>query len=164
MKNKSYANRGMKLESLISKTNDYYRENNIADIRKVPTAFKVLRTYEKNKSLKVGHLMAGEWLDFCGVKDGKFIIFDAKQTKGKSIPLSNIKEHQMESLESFDLNKGDAFIIIYFSDLERYFKVNYKQLKFIIDYEIGKMKSVNYKILESYNCEIHIENGILKYL
>ena len=58
MKSK-YANRGKSLEMLIDKTNEFYRAENKADVRKIPTPFKVLRTYEKNKSLKIGHTETG---------------------------------------------------------------------------------------------------------
>ena len=45
----SYKNRGMDLEYLIEKANEYYRDNDIAYIYKKPTPIKVVKTdYSKS--------------------------------------------------------------------------------------------------------------------
>lgn len=50
---RSHANRGAKLEMLVEMTNNQYRNAWLADIRKVPTPVKILKT-EGNKVS--GHL------------------------------------------------------------------------------------------------------------
>ncbi len=53
---------------------------------------------------------------------GRYIDFEAKETKNKtSFPIKNIHEHQVKHLEQCLNHGGIAFIIIYFSTLDRIF-------------------------------------------
>ena len=58
---RSHANRGLKLEMLVEMTNNQYRNAWLADIRKVPTPVKILKT-EGNKVS--GHLDTETWVDY----------------------------------------------------------------------------------------------------
>ena len=88
-KYKTYANRGMTLESELNSTNTYYLENNIAVIYKKPTPIKVLK--QINGKVIKGYFEKPSTTDYNGLYKGKYIDFEAKETKSKtSFPLNNI--------------------------------------------------------------------------
>lgn len=107
----SYANRGKWLESVITHVNQVYEYNNKAVIRKVPT--------DVNFNTRTGKAFfrSKGMVDFVGISNSQMIAFDAKNTKGKSIPFSNIQPHQVDYLQKIKLHGGAAFLLIYF---ERY--------------------------------------------
>ena len=64
--------------------------------------------------------------DFNGVWNGRYIDFEAKETKSKtSFPLQNIHEHQVEHMKNVKQQDGITFLIVGFSSLDRYFLVPY---------------------------------------
>ncbi|MFJ7662979.1 Holliday junction resolvase RecU [Lysinibacillus sp. NPDC097162] len=106
-----HANRGAKLEMLVEMTNNQYRNAWLADIRKVPTHVKILKT-EGNKVS--GHLDTATWVDYSGIYEGYSIIFDAKETKLKRFPLKNISPHQYQLLKSWHKHGAIAFLLVAF--------------------------------------------------
>lgn len=108
---RSHANRGAKLEMLVEMTNNQYRNAWLADIRKVPTPVKILKT-EGNKVS--GHLDTATWVDYNGIYEGHSIIFDAKETKLKRFPLKNISPHQYQTLKSWHRHGAVAFLLVAF--------------------------------------------------
>ena len=165
MKSKK-ANRGMFLESIIDKTNEFYMLEGIADIRKVPTPFQVIRPYEKNPSMKVGFLKKGNWVDYVGISYNKMICFEAKETKGKSLSLSRIPEHQYEFLKSYHNKGAQAFLIVYFSDMDKFYKIYFKTLETAFkEAKEGERKSIPIKVFEKEAIELRINlSGHLFYL
>lgn len=140
-KDKRYANRGKELEKIIDDTNEVYRENGIADIRKVPTPFKPLRL---KGALVTGHFMTPDWVDYVGVYNGRAVCIEAKQTKGKSFPLKNIHEQQLSFLESWYKNGAHTYLLVNFSDLDEYYLLPYFNLKEAIEREKeGGRKSIS---------------------
>ena len=90
----TYANRGMTLEELINKTNDYYIETDQAIIYKKPTPIGIVKSDYKN--ITKAYFKAPSTLDYNGVYKGYYIEFDAKETNSStSFPISNIHEHQL---------------------------------------------------------------------
>ena len=93
-----YANRGMTLESDLSVANEYYLQNNIAVIHKKPTPIQVLHI----KNLETGstkiddaYFLTPSTTDYNGIYKGKYIDFEAKETKNTTrFPLANIHAHQ----------------------------------------------------------------------
>ena len=112
-RNIPHKNRGMKLESLINDTNEYYLENDIAIIYKKPTPILVCQVdYKKNKILE-GYYKTPSTLDYNGIYKGKYIDFDAKETLNKtSFPLSNVHEHQLLHMKRVIKHGGISFLII----------------------------------------------------
>src|SRR5574344_1255838 len=106
IKNLAYSNRGMVLEEDINVTNKYYLDNDIAVIYKKPTAITIVKAeYPTNKLaiIKEAYFKTPSTTDYNGIYKGKYIDFEAKETKNKtSFPLSNIHEHQIEHLKSND--------------------------------------------------------------
>ncbi len=96
---------------LVEMTNNQYRNAWLADIRKVPTPVKILRT-EGNKV--TGHLDTATWVDYSGIYNGYSIIFDAKETELKRFPLKNISPHQYQLLKSWHKHGAVAFLLVAF--------------------------------------------------
>lgn len=126
-------NRGMLLEQLINKTIKLYKENHIALIHKkeVPISFsKIVKDGNKLK-VKDGFVKSKSTLDYFGVYNGKFIAFEAKSTKEKSLPFSNIKEHQFKYMSEVVSHGGISFFIIGFYKYNEFYLFNYEVLSHI---------------------------------
>ncbi|AHN23283.1 Holliday junction resolvase RecU [Lysinibacillus varians] len=108
---RSHANRGQLFENLIDMTNNQYRNNNFADIRKVPSPVKILKVTGNKVE---GKLESATWVDYSGIYRGKSIVFDAKETKQTNFPLSNLTKGQYEFLRSWHLKGAQAFLLICF--------------------------------------------------
>src|SRR5574344_1617077 len=98
----NYGNRGMCLEDDINISNKFYLENNIAVVYKKPTPIKVVKVdYNKriNTVIKEAYYEIPSTTDYNGIYKGKYIDFEAKETKCKtSFALSNIHSHQINHL------------------------------------------------------------------
>ncbi len=113
---KSYGNRGMTLESEINSTNEYYLLHDIAVVHKKPTPVTVVK--QVNQKIVDAYFKVASTTDYNGIYKGKYIDFDAKETKSKtSFPLSNIHNHQIKHIESVIRHKGIGFIILRFTTL-----------------------------------------------
>ena len=97
MQSKSYSSRGMRLENDINDSNKYYRELDKALIYKKPTPVQVVHVdYPKRQRAKIteAYYKTPSTTDYNGVYRGKYIDFEAKETKNKtSFPLFMIHPH-----------------------------------------------------------------------
>ena len=130
--NYKYSNRGMGLESDLNNTNKYYLENNIAVIYKKPTPITINKVnYHSRKDALIteAHFKIPSTTDYNGIFKGKYIDFEAKETKNKtSFPLSNIHTHQIEHLKKIINLGGIGFIIVRFTSLNQSYYLNGKNL------------------------------------
>ena len=118
----NYGNRGMVLESDINETNKYYLDNNIAVIYKKPTPVKILHLDYNTNKITNAYFETQSTLDYNGVYKGKYIEFDAKETKNKtSFPLANIHNHQIKHIENIINNNGICFLIVRFVSLKLFY-------------------------------------------
>ena len=132
-----YGNRGMTLESDINSSNNYYLENDIAIIHKKPTPTKVIKL-EDNR-IKDGFYEIPSTTDYNGIYKGKYIDFEAKETRSKtSFPLNNIHKHQIIHLEKVNKHGGISFIIIRFTSINKTYLIFSKD--FIYYFEKNKNK------------------------
>ena len=120
----SQGGRGMELEKDISITNDYYRENQIANIHKKPTPVTIVKVdYPKRSAAKIteAYFKIPSTTDYNGIYRSKYIDFEAKECASKtSFPLSSIHDHQLKHLKDV-LNHGAiAFVIIRFTQLDNH--------------------------------------------
>ena len=157
----TYANRGMNLESDISESNNYYRNNNIAIIYKKPTPITIAKVDYPSRLetvIKEGYFKTPSTTDYNGIYKGKYIDFEAKETKHKtSFPLSNIHSHQIKHLESIYRHGGIGFIIVKFTNLNETYLLTIEKL---IDFSnnnkrksipLEYFKSAGYIIKDKYN-------------
>lgn len=149
----SAANRGMDLESDINESNAYYSEHDIALITKRPTPINIVKVdYSKGARIIDAYFEKQSTTDYNGVYKGKYLDFEAKNTKNKtSFPLSNITPHQIEHLKRVKQHGGIAFFIICFQSLNEIYLLD---SSFVIHfYENEKRKSIPHEVFK--------EEGIL---
>ena len=119
----SHSNRGMNLEADLNDTNEYYRYSDIAIIHKKPTPITINKVDYKSRCdavIKEAHFKVPSTTDYNGVYKGKYIDFEAKETKSlTSFPLNNIHKHQITHLESIYKHGGVGFVIVRFTKLNK---------------------------------------------
>lgn len=158
----NYANRGKGLEDLIDRTNEMYTYLGLADVKKVPTPMKITK---RSGGMITGFVMNGEWVDYVGITHGYVILFDAKETSLKNLPLSNIHLHQYELLSKWHMYGARAFLVVKFVKENRYFYLPYCELeKFWNRMLKGGRKSIALSEFEEVATEIKLESGFLDYL
>lgn len=117
-----YGNRGMTLESDINSSNKYYLDNDIAIIYKKPTPIKVVKVDYKNSKINEAYYEVPSTTDYNGIYKGKYIDFEAKETKSKtSFSLNNIHKHQLVHLNRILKHGGISFLIIRFTTIGKTF-------------------------------------------
>ncbi len=117
----NYGKRGMSLEEDLNETNAYYLAHERAVIHKKPTPVQIVKVdYPKRSSatIKEAYFKQPSTTDYNGVYQGKYLDFEAKETKNKtSFPLSNFHPHQMKHMKQVLNQGGFAFVITSFSSL-----------------------------------------------
>lgn len=163
----NYSNRGMNLENDLNDTNNYYLQNDIAVIYKKPTPITIVSVDYKSRKdavIKEAYFKIPSTTDYNGVYKGKYIDFEAKETKNKvGFPLINIHKHQLDHLKHVINAGGIAFLIIKFT---LYNKTFFIDAKVFLDYlEIFNKKTIPIKFFED-NGHILVEkyNPRLDYL
>ena len=128
----NYAHRGMTLESDINQTNKYYLDNDIALIYKKPTPIQVVQVkYNKriNTQITEAYYETPSTTDYNGIYKGKYIDFEAKESKSKtSFSLNNIHDHQVTHLIKVLEHGGISFLIIRFTTLNKTFILSTSKL------------------------------------
>ena len=149
----SASNRGMNLENDINLSNEWYRDQDIAVITKRPTPINIVKVdYSRGAKIVDAYFEKQSTTDYNGVYKGRYIDFEAKNTKSKtSFPLSNIEQHQIDHLKRVIKHGGIAFFIIQFQSRNEVYLLD---ASFVIKvWENGERKSIPY--------EIFLEDGIL---
>ncbi|MBS9339102.1 Holliday junction resolvase RecU [Fructobacillus sp. M2-14] len=121
----TFGKRGMGLEDEINAANDYYVANHLAVIYKKPTPVTIVKVdYPARSAAKIteAYFQKPSTTDYNGVYSGKYIDFDAKETKNKtSFPLKNVHEHQVQHLANIVSQGGVGFLLIKFTTLDETF-------------------------------------------
>lgn len=141
-KNVVYSNRGMQLESVINEANSYYLENDLAVIYKKATPITVLKT--KDKQITNGFYKEKSTLDYVGIYKGRYIEFDAKETKASSLALKNIHPHQLNHIQKVISHGGISFLIISIND--EYYLVDGKIILEFVN--TNERKSLTYEFIK----------------
>ncbi len=131
-----YKNRGMTLEGELNDSNLYYQETEKAFIYKKPTPIKITKVDYPSRDkavIKEAFFTIPSTTDYNGLYKGKYIDFEAKETKSKTaFSLSNIHPHQIKHLENINKNGGISFLIVRFTVLnETYLLTTDDFLQFI---------------------------------
>ena len=142
--------RGMNLEEDLNLTNKYYLANGIANIHKKPTPIQIVRVdYPKRSAAKIveAYFKTPSTTDYNGIYKGKYLDFEAKETKAKTFPFGNISQHQIDHLQRIINHGGIAFIIIAFTSLNEVYLID---ASFVIcDYYHSQRKSMTYDKIKS---------------
>lgn len=160
----NYANRGMNLENMLNETNKYYLDNDIAVIYKKPTPIKVVKVDYTKSKITEGYYNIPSTTDYNGLYKGKYIDFEAKETKSKtSFNLKNIHEHQIKHLERINKHNGISFLIVSFTSLNEIYLLFTKD--FIKYINSNNRKSIPISYFKNYGYIIKYGfNPILDYL
>ena len=140
------SNRGMDLESDINLSNEWYRDQDIAVITKRPTPINIVKVdYSRGARITDAYFEKQSTTDYNGVYKGRYIDFEAKNTKSKtSFPLSNIEQHQIDHLKRVIRHGGIAFFIIQFQTRQEVYLLD---ASFVINFwENGERKSIPYDV------------------
>jgi recombination protein U len=121
-KDVSYSNRGMSLEDDINQSNQYYLLTEQAIIHKKPTPVQIVNVEYPKRSAAVireAYFKLASTTDYNGVYKGRYIDFEAKETKNKtSFPLKNFHEHQISHMQQILDHEGISFVILRFSSAD----------------------------------------------
>lgn len=161
MMDTSYSNRGKTLEDEINDTNTYYINNKLAIIHKKPVPIQIVKVEYPSRSAAVireAYFRTPSTTDYNGVWNGRYIDFEAKETKNKtSFPLNNVHPHQISHMSAVAEQNGITFMIVRFSSLERYFVL---PITVILDawaiMQSGGRKSIPLSIFEKQAYEIKL--------
>ncbi|MBO4359524.1 MAG: Holliday junction resolvase RecU [Eubacteriaceae bacterium] len=135
--------RGSGFEDLINETNREYLSDGLAVIQKIPTPITPVEMSSDRSVITLAYFDKQSTVDYIGNVQGIPVCFDAKETKGKSLSVSNIRRHQMEFMNSFAEQDGVAFILVSFIDYERYFVMDIAELdRWWNEAERGGRKSI----------------------
>lgn len=119
IKTLSYSNRGMTLEDDINETNLYYLARGLAVIHKKPTPVQIVSVdYPKRSAavIKEAYFKQQSTTDYNGVYRGRYIDFEAKETRNKtSFPLQNFHDHQISHMKAVLEQNGICFVLLRFS-------------------------------------------------
>ena len=141
--------RGSVLEELINRSNDKYREKNLALIQKIPTPITPIKMDKEHNPITLAYFDKKSTVDYIGIVQGIPVCFDAKECTTDTFPLHNIHEHQMEFMEQFEKQGGISFFIILFSCRDEKIYVPYRHiLKFWNRMKDGGRKSFRYEELD----------------
>ncbi len=161
----SSANRGMSFENDINVSNEYYKDKDICLITKRPTPINVVKVdYSKGAKITHAYFEEQSTTDYNGVYKGRYIDFEAKNTKNKtSFPLNNISKHQIDHLKRVIAHGGIAFFIIQFELLDKVFILDASYV--IHFYEHEERKSIPYSCFLQSGIEVERSyNPRLKYI
>ena len=139
---KNYANRGMTLEAELNDSNKYYLENDIAVVYKKPTPVKVVK--QVKEKIVSAYFEKPSTTDYNGLYEGKYIDFEAKETKCPSFPLNNIHPHQIKHLENVLKHGGICFLIVRFTKINETYLLFAKDFIFFIENESRKSIPLSY--------------------
>ena len=152
----NYKNRGKALEQLIEMANKQYKAKGLAIITKIPV--------EKGFNKRQGYQFYKEasTVDFVGIsihKFGKMIAFDAKETKQKSLPFANIKQHQIEYLQNIKQHGGHAFFVVRFDFCDEIYTIDVDDVVTLM--QRNERKSIPYDYFKNMAELVGSRNGIV---
>ena len=142
-----HGNRGMGLENDINNSNKYYLDNDIAIIHKKPTPITIAKVDYPSRLkavIKEGYFKTPSTTDYNGIYRGKYVDFEAKETKNKSFPLTNIHIHQIEHLKKITKHGGIGFVIVRFTSLNETYLIMAEKIFEFIDNDLKKSIPYDY--------------------
>ena len=125
--------RGSAFEELINRTNEKYREHNLALIQKVPTPITPIKMDKETRHITLAYFDQKSTVDYIGTVQGVPVCFDAKESAADTFSLQNIHEHQVQFMEDFEKQKGVAFFLIHYTKKDFMYYLPFRSLKVFWD-------------------------------
>lgn len=120
--------RGSTLEDLLNRTNEKYLEHGLALIQKIPTPITPINIDKDTRHITLAYFDQKSTVDYIGVVQGIPVCFDAKECHTDTFPLANIHEHQIHFMEQFEKQDGIAFILISFTQKDKFYYLRFSEL------------------------------------
>lgn len=120
--------RGSMLEDLINRTNEKYREENLALIQKIPTPITPITIDKEHRHITLAYFDQKSTVDYIGAVQGIPVCFDAKESNTDTFRLQNIHEHQVLFMQDFEKQGGVAFFLLYFTQKDLFYYLTFRQL------------------------------------
>ena len=157
--------RGSALEELVNRTNEKYRENNLALIQKIPTPITPITIDKENHHITLAYFDQKSTVDYIGAVQGIPVCFDAKECATQTFSLQNIHEHQVNFMKEFEKQGGIAFFLIYYKNEDVYYYLRLKELLPFWQRAIaGGRKSFRYNELNNAYFIHNVRGYIIPYL
>lgn len=153
----NFANRGMSFEAAINESNLYYLTHGKAVIYKKPTPVQIVKVdYPKRSRARIveAYFRHASTTDYSGVFKGRYIDFEAKETRNKTaMPLKNFHAHQIEHMSQVLQQGGICFVLLHFSVLKQTYLLPASDLIAFYQIEDGK-KSMPINYIRQHGYEI----------
>lgn len=120
--------RGSTLEEMINLTNEKYRDEGLALIQKIPTPITPIEIDQKTRHITLAYFDQKSTVDYIGAVQGIPVCFDAKECHSDTFPLQNVHEHQVAFMQNFEAQGGVAFLVLYFTHLDRFYYLTFRAL------------------------------------
>ncbi len=141
--------RGSTLEEMINRTNEKYREKNLALVQKIPTPITPIRINKETSQITLAYFEQKSTVDYIGAVQGYPVCFDAKESATETFALQNIHEHQVEFMRDFEKQQGIAFLLIYYTGKDLLYYLRFCDLlKFWDRAKKGGRKSFRFEELD----------------
>lgn len=152
--------RGSTLEELINLTNEKYRTSHLALIQKIPTPIKPIKIDSDSRHITLAYFEQKSTVDYIGAVQGIPVCFDAKECALDTFPLHNIHEHQVEFMKEFEMQKGIAFLLIYFKKQDVFYYLTFEKMMEYWNRSLdGGRKSFHFEELDPHY-QISTHNGV----
>lgn len=122
--------RGSMLEESLNMTNEKYRREKLALVQKIPTPITPMEFDKEHHHITLAYFEQKSTVDYIGNVQGVPICFDAKECATDTFPIHNIHEHQLTYMREFEQQNGIAFLIIYFSTVQEYYYVPFRDVAY----------------------------------
>ena len=120
--------RGSVLEETINITIERLRQQKLALIQKIPTPITPIEIDKASRHITLAYFDKKSTVDYIGLVQGIPVCFDAKECASDTFALQNVHEHQVEFMRDFEAQDGIAFLIIYFSHIDKYYYMRFSEL------------------------------------
>jgi recombination protein U len=114
---------------MINMTNERYRQKKLAVVQKIPTPITPVEVDNIARTITLAYFGQKSTVDYIGAAQGYPVCFDAKETAAKSLPITNIHEHQIIFMEDFCKQGGIAFLLVLFSYCNECYFLSFPKLK-----------------------------------
>ncbi|MBO7402177.1 MAG: Holliday junction resolvase RecU [Lachnospiraceae bacterium] len=157
--------RGSVLEDIINITIEKLRQQGLALIQKIPTPITPIEIDKASRHITLAYFDKKSTVDYIGVVQGVPVCFDAKECASDTFALQNVHEHQVEFMRDFERQEGIAFLVIYFSHIDKYYYMRFSELDtFWKRQQEGGRKSFRRDELDERYYIGELKNNILPFL
>ena len=145
---KSRGLRGSTLEDMINRSNEIYREKNLALIQKIPTPITPITIDKESRHITLAYFDQKSTVDYIGAVQGIPVCFDAKECAADTFSLQNLHPHQVEFMKNFEKQNGISFLLIYYTHRQKCYYLRFSEMmKYWERMEQGGPKNLKYEEL-----------------